>query len=340
MRIAVIAPYSVGPVRGNIITVKRIARGLNESGADVTVFPMDTMGHAEIEAQVTALAPHIVHAFHAGICGELACTIAEQFNVPCVITITGSDINEEKFRGSPGMGRAMAQAAAVVCFDDLIAADVIRFFPHTAARTAVIHQGAEPLPLIPLAWPKISADSFLVLLPAALRPVKNILFPLRALPPLVQQLPNLRFAIAGGALDPLYAATVQAETATASYAEWLGEVPYENMGSLYARADVVLNCSLHEGMPNSLLEAMAMGRAVLAADIPGNRALVRQNETGWLYRTEEEFRDIITLLAGNTTLRNDMGRSAQEYVRSHFSPRLETKQYLDLFRKLMETPAA
>ena len=339
MRIAVIAPYSVGPVRGNIITVKRIARFLNESGADVTVFPMDTMGPAEIEAQVTARAPHIIHAFHAGICGELACTLAGQSNVPCVITITGSDINEEKFRGSPAMGRAMAQAAKVVCFDDLIAADVIRFFPHVAARTAVIHQGAEPLPISPLAWPKIPADSFFVLLPAALRPVKNILFPLRSLAPLVRHLPNLRFAIAGGAIDPLYAARVQAETATVSCAEWLGEVPYENMGSLYARADVVLNCSHHEGMPNSLLEAMAMGRAVLAADIPGNRALVRKNETGWLYRTEDEFREIVTLLAGNATLRNDMGRCAQEYVQSHFSPRLETKLYLDLFSKLMETPA-
>ena len=339
MRIAVIAPYSVGPVRGNITTVRRIVRGLNESGADVTVFPMDTMSPAEIEAEVIARAPHIIHAFHAGICGELACTLAGQSNVPCVITITGSDINEEKFRGSPGMGRAMAQTAAVVCFDDLIAADVIRFFPHTAARTAVIHQGVEPLPIIPLSWPQIPADAFFVLLPAALRPVKNILFPLRALAPLVRHLPNLRFAIAGGAIDPLYAATVKAETATASYAEWLGEIPYKNMGSLYARADVVLNCSLHEGMPNSLLEAMAMGRAVLAADIPGNRALVRRNETGWLYRTEDEFRDIITLLAGNTTLRNNIGRCAQEYVLSHFSPHLETERYLDLFRKLMETSA-
>jgi len=56
------------------------------------------------------------------------------------------------------------------------------------------------------------------------------------------------------------------------------------------RADVVLNCSISEGgMANSVLEAMALGRAVLAADIPGNRALVEPEVTGVLFSTDAEL---------------------------------------------------
>jgi glycosyltransferase involved in cell wall biosynthesis len=42
------------------------------------------------------------------------------------------------------------------------------------------------------------------------------------------------------------------------------------MRSAYAGADVVLNTSFAEGLPNALLEAIASGKPVLASNIPGN----------------------------------------------------------------------
>jgi hypothetical protein len=43
------------------------------------------------------------------------------------------------------------------------------------------------------------------------------------------------------------------------------------MCSAYQGADVILNFSLSEGMSNVLLEAKALGKPILASDIPGNR---------------------------------------------------------------------
>ena len=52
------------------------------------------------------------------------------------------------------------------------------------------------------------------------------------------------------------------------WARHLGPMAHDRMPQLLERADVILNCSLSEGgMANSVLEALAMGRAVLAADI-------------------------------------------------------------------------
>ncbi|MDD2309563.1 MAG: glycosyltransferase family 4 protein [Desulfuromonadaceae bacterium] len=336
MRIAIISPYSCGPMRGNIITVRRIASFLGAAGVETIILPADAMSVADMECRLESFAPDIIHAFHAGYCGEPACTLAERFGVPSVITITGSDINEPLFRERVGIHRSMAMAAAIVCFDDLVAAEVAEFFPETTGRIIVIPQGVVPLPVTPDAGCNIPEDAFMLLLPAALREVKNIGFPLRALAPLVRKSHNLLLVIAGGVIDQEYADSIREMLAAAPFASWIGEVPHEQMGALYARADVVLNCSHNEGMSNSLLEAMSLARPVLAVDIPGNRSLVHDNETGWLYRDEAGFRELVTRIMGDATLRAEVGRRAGEYVQSNFSPQIEADRYIELYTVLLK----
>lgn len=51
--------------------------------------------------------------------------------------------------------------------------------------------------------------------------------------------------------------------------------------------DVLVRPSLTEGMPLGLLEAMAAGVPVIASDIPGNRSLIRDGDTGLLVRPDD-----------------------------------------------------
>jgi len=264
----------------------------------------------------------------------MACQLANESGIPSVITITGSDINEPQSRGHSGTRRAMDMAAAIVCFDELEASQVGRYFPHARERIAIIPQGVAPLPVTVDTGFYIPEGAFVLLLPAAFRPVKNIEFPLRALIPLARENDKMLLVIAGGIIDQEYADRVQEMIAGAPFATWLGEVPYEQMGALYARADVVLNCSHFEGMPNSLLEAMALARPVLAADIPGNHSLVHDNVTGWLYRDEDDFRARVTQLMNDAALCAEVGRGAREYVQSNFSPHIEAERYLELYTML------
>jgi glycosyltransferase involved in cell wall biosynthesis len=322
-------------MRGNITTVKRIVSALKAVGVEIFVYSTDVMSAVEIEDHLTSFSPEIIHGFHAGLCGELACTLAERFGVPGVITITGSDINDPFFREHVSTDRSIAMAAAIVCFDGLVAAQVSKYFPHAAERLALIPQGIAPLPVEGAVLnPAIPEDAFVLFLPAALRPVKNIEFALRALAPLARENDRLLLVIAGGVIDQSYADSIRGLLAAAPFAVWLGEVPYEQMGTLYARANVVLNCSHFESMPNCLLEAMALARPVLAADIPGNLSLIHDNETGWLYGDEADFRIKVTQLVGDATLRAEIGSRAREYVRSKFSPRFEAQRYCKLYTAL------
>src|SRR5512133_1595608 len=331
MRIAIISPYSCGPIRGNVTTVRRIVQALGEVGLETIVLPVDVMSLAEIECTLQAFAPDMIHAFHAGLCGGPACCLAERLGVPFVITITGSDINDPLFREQSSTRHALAQAAAIICFDEPAAAQVGSFFPGLSGRIAVIPQGVVPLPVTVDFGCGVADDAFVLLLPAALRPVKNIEFPLRILASMGREIDQLVLVIAGGVIDQRYADSIREMLSGVTCATWLGEVPYEQMGALYARADVVLNCSLFEGMPNSLLEAMALARPVLAVDIPGNLSLVHDNETGWLYHDEVGFRAQVTRLMGDAALRAEVGERARDYVQSKFSPRLEADRYIELY---------
>jgi len=63
----------------------------------------------------------------------------------------------------------------------------------------------------------------------------------------------------------------------------LGHVPREQMDAVYARADVVVLTSRSEGIPLVLMEAMALGKVVLAPAITGIPELVLAGKSGFLY---------------------------------------------------------
>jgi glycosyltransferase involved in cell wall biosynthesis len=340
MRVALLSPYSAGPVRGNITTVNRIARFLNPAGADSIVLAADAFSISEMRARLDKFSPELVHGFHACYCGGIAAAVAHHFRTPLVITITGSDISDPPLRNHPATLCAMTQASAITCFSQSEADEVIAHFPQTAPRIAIIPQGVEPLPTSGNRDFGIPDDAFIVLLPAALRRVKNVEFAIDAMKPIWEADKRFRLVIAGGEIDHKYAAEICSKLDMAPWVTWLREVPHNQMGELYHRADVVLNCSHFEGMPNSLMEAMALGRPVVAANIPGNRSLIHHERTGWLFKDEAEFRELVIKLAGDIFAGTRVGRRARKEMRERFSPRQEAKRYLSLYHKLASTGSA
>ena len=92
-------------------------------------------------------------------------------------------------------------------------------------------------------------------------------------------------------------------------------------------------------MANSVLEAMALGRAVLAADIPGNRALVEPEVTGLLFGTDAELEAGALRLAGDASLRARLGAASRARVSERYPPEREIEGYLDVYRRLIPVRA-
>jgi glycosyltransferase involved in cell wall biosynthesis len=88
-------------------------------------------------------------------------------------------------------------------------------------------------------------------------------------------------------------------------------------------------------MANSVLEGLALGRAVLAADIPGNRALVEDGVTGVLFGTDAELEAAALRLAGDPALRARLGAAGRARVETGYPPAREIEGYLAVYRRLI-----
>jgi len=317
-RVALLTPFGFPSVRGNAVTVDRIARGLRERGLDTRVWDLSAVSERTLEAEVEAWRPRLVHAFHALRAGPLALRLARRLEVRLVVTLTGTDANHDLFdpEHAAVVRRVLEGAAVITAFHASIAERVSGALPDLGGRLVTVPQsvafgGREPFDLA-ARW-ELPRDRVLFVFPAGIRMVKGPATPLRPLDRLAAAHPGLRLLYVGPVLDAGEGKALSAALARRPWARYLGAVPHAQMASLLAQADVVLNCSISEGgMANSVLEALALGRAVLASDIPGNRSLVEDGVTGLLFRDEAGFEAAAARLIRDPELRARLGMISQE----------------------------
>jgi hypothetical protein len=325
-----LTPHYFPSTRGNSITVRRIEQQLQLLGCTTAVFSLESASAESIAEELRRFSPDIVHAFHAVRCGELARCWAAENHIPYIITMTGTDVYASAGTAACGSIDAIRAANALVFFAEQVREGFFRTYPQLAVPMVVIPQGVI-LPVTPCAESSVPAE-FNFLLPAGIRAVKNLLFPFHPLAELQRRYPQVRLILAGGVIEPLYAAKLFAVISANPFAGWAGEVDFEAMPELYCSAHVVLNSSLSEGgMANSLLEGMAFGKALLAADVEGNRSLVNDSGAGLLYSGADDFSRKAEVLLFDKELRQDMGAAGRAYVRRHCSPVVEAERYLQLY---------
>jgi glycosyltransferase involved in cell wall biosynthesis len=96
--------------------------------------------------------------------------------------------------------------------------------------------------------------------------------------------------------------------------------PVANAAARLHEVDILVLPSLREGLPLVLLEAMAAGVPVLAADLPGCRELVGDS-AGVLFPPGDvrALRESLIDLMRNPATRKALGRAGRERVRAQFS---------------------
>jgi glycosyltransferase involved in cell wall biosynthesis len=334
LRVAIITPFYQQATRGNAVTVRRIERYLQKNGCMTAVFSLDMLAAGALREAVRRFSPDILHAFHAVRCGALTAQIAQELQLPYIITITGTELyrgGEQEFSAEESL--PLKHAAALVVFHEVIGRRVATALPRLADRLKIIPQGVEvpdfqssdTLPEFP----------FVFLLPAGIRPVKNLLFPFAPLAELSRRYPQVKLVIAGPAIDADYTRQLLAAVEANPFSAWVGEIAHSDMTSLYRSAQVVLNTSLSEGgMANSILEGMAYGLPVLASAVEGNCSLVSDAVNGFLFSSAEEFIDKAERLL-DKGLRKRLGVAGRSYVLENCSSEKEATSYLELYLNIL-----
>jgi glycosyltransferase involved in cell wall biosynthesis len=121
--------------------------------------------------------------------------------------------------------------------------------------------------------------------------------------------------VGDGPLRPRLEAIVKEEDLSPSVA-FTGEVP--SAWSELLRSDIAVVPSLREGIPFTVLEAMAAGAAIIVSRLPGLDEVIEHERTGWLVSPGDiaELTRALERLAGDGELRRSLAKAARaEYER-------------------------
>ncbi len=118
--------------------------------------------------------------------------------------------------------------------------------------------------------------------------------------------------------------------------EWWGYC--EDMAEVMAQASILCMPSEYgEGAPKAIVEAAAAGLAIVATDIPGCRALVKEGKTGFLIPPGDGDRltDSLGRLIENRQLRDELSENAREFAVSTLAVDKVVSTTIDLYRSLL-----
>jgi glycosyltransferase involved in cell wall biosynthesis len=294
-----------------------------------------------------------VHAFRAG---RLLCDGV----VPFGIVLGGTDVNVDMQTPSAKRDvciRTLQQACFIVAFSmDMLerCRAVLSDSLHSATlvesvfrNARVIHQSVS----IPQKMPHdisvlpstheylgLSTSVNVILLPAALRPIKDPLFLLDALR--VHHLScesTFRFCVlvVGPSLDDATLDSVQAACRTQPQIfRYVGLQPRQLVLHWMSSSFCVANTSESEGMSGTILEAMAVGCPVLARHNAGNCNLVKHNTNGFIFASAAEAIQLCVELAHQgAALRTRICQAAAETIALNHSRESEMLAFDNLLRE-------
>lgn len=100
---------------------------------------------------------------------------------------------------------------------------------------------------------------------------------------------------------------------------FMGSVP--DVRHCFAKADVLLLASDHEGTPNVVMEAMACGVPVVATKVGGVTDLIKNGETGFLFEPDDLTcaQNVMKRLANDPQLGLSVAKRARSFIQEHHS---------------------
>lgn len=181
----------------------------------------------------------------------------------------------------------------------------------------------------------IDDDDFAIVMVARLDPIKDHATAFRAVREVAHHLPRVRLLVVG---DGPERPTLEALIRELHLEEWVRLLgTRSDVPRLLAAADVTLLTSVSEGIPLTLIEAMAAELPVTATDVGGVSEVVEVGTTGLLAAAEDSsaIATHLLTLARNPGLRRQMGEAGRRRAEALFSERQMLTAYDLLYREML-----
>jgi glycosyltransferase involved in cell wall biosynthesis len=111
----------------------------------------------------------------------------------------------------------------------------------------------------------------------------------------------------------------------------------ESISEVYIASHIVCLPSYREGLPKSLIEGAACGRAIVTTDVPGCRKAIIPNVSGLLVPKQDpmSLANAIQFLVENPSIRMKMGQRGRAYCKSNFGINRIVDAHLEIYKELI-----
>ena len=269
---------------------------------------------------------------------------AKAANIPVLFWVHESELGQQLCRRSPAAAAAIHQAERVI-FPSHATAALYRAFAGTNPFTT-IHIGieaAQPSPQGSSAPAGLSADKFNIVVVGSVEPRKGQDVLLQAL----ELLPTEIFArvecfLVGRILmkqNKKYCQRLVKKANRLGNVHLLGETPPEQVKQYLSAADVFILPSRDEALPQSILEAMADGKAIIASHVGGISEILQDGVNGILVEKDcpAGLADAIHRLYSDENTRYNLGEAARRTFQNSLTFDRFIAQFQTLIQDVLET---
>ena len=315
---------------------------------------------ARLSQVVPLVQPDILHAHSPALNGEAALRAAVKFDLPLVYEVRAfwEDAavdhgtcreGDTRYRATRALEtHVLRRAAAVTCICEGLRGDIVaRGVP--AERVTVIpnavdieHFQVDAAPDTELAR-SLGLEGKIVLgFIGSFYAYEGLSLLLEALKALVAANPDIRLLLVGGGQQEQVLKRHAQELGVADKVIFTGRVPHSYVQNYYALVDVLVYPRLSMRLtdlvtPLKPLEAMAQGRLVVASDVGGHRELIRDGETGCLFRSGDAHHlteTVLQLLAARQ-LWPAMRATARRFVEQERNWQVSVARYQAVYESVI-----
>lgn len=309
-----------------------LIRRLEDDGLAVKHLRMGSMfdprGAMRFSKLVARFEPQVVHS--RTIRADLLARLASRSGSAVINNIVNLYPDDSLTWHGPIKGRAVLALARLTARPvDLFVANaraltdsIERVFGAPSSKIRVVHDGVDlerwsghhPADLSHVGIEKKDRVFFTA---ARLHPQKGIEDLIRAAAGILSSTSDLHFVVAGeGPSRQALTQLIEAKGIRGRF-HLLGW--RDDIEALLARADLFVLPSRFEGLPNSVIEAMASGRATVATAVAGTPELIQEGSTGWLCPPDDPAALEAALQLALDSDLQAAGKRARARAEQHFS---------------------
>ncbi|OQX87041.1 MAG: hypothetical protein B6D55_04495 [Candidatus Omnitrophica bacterium 4484_70.2] len=177
----------------------------------------------------------------------------------------------------------------------------------------------------------IKEEDFVILTGGRLCKEKSIDVLLTVVPELKNEIKNLKILIVGEGEEKRNLMEIVKKLKTENSVVFTGF--RKDILSIIKISDIVVLTSKWEGMPNLILEGMALGKSVISTDIGGSKEIIENGVNGFLlkYGDKKTLVDKILYLYKNHEVRKKMGEEGYKIVKKRFNLFEKIKEYEKIY---------